>query len=1042
MEEICIDLKDELNVSRVSMVEKIISLFKCFDTDCNGLIDALEFFSSIAVLSGMRKKAIMEFVLTIYDFDGTESLSLDEVVLALKSVTAGLCKIQAPQSTSRERIILAKEEQIEQLVSEIFCSQSDSGEVDDSVRLSIKVLCTLLIAHPDVSYWFSYFSNPPQRGLPTYELTFRDKDYSTENPTLVRTEEERLAVEWNVRCEEVADSSAPSSKSSAVPVGGAATAATTSVSAVAGEQEQWRSAVALLTPVEFASAVLKTTSPNCSIAPEWVYGYQAEKAKCNLHYTSRGDIVYSITKYAVVYSIKLHQQRIFSGHTEEILSLKLHPSKQIAASGDIGPLPRLLVWNIDSHKILYSACGFHRHGITQLCFSSDGKILISVGNDSQQSISVVMWEESTVIFNSPVSAAPALCLSCTVLRDNTIVAAGDSFVSFWSYYSEGYVRRAGNFSRFTALQPITALAPVCDSDNLVSGTASGLLLLWVDVNCIRSVKAHNGTINSIFSCSHGILSGGKDQRIRMWSTNLEPSFTFDVSHYGINPCVRSLCMSSDGTSILLGTKGANIFEISAIDGSDLRGGPIAVGHSVGELYCVATHPSKFEFITVGQDQTLRVFDMSTNTQLKIATFDGDARSVSYNPMGDIIVVGFSGAPSSSKAGAFVVLNEEDLSVVHEAKDSSSAVTAVEFSPEGETLAVACTDGGIYLYAVHDDYELVGKCDRHTTAVMQIDFSKDGEWLRSNSLAKELFFFNTDDASFQSNVSAMRDVQWASNNCIYSWHVKDTHHSPFPADQQICNHLLPIQEELVGTPVEPYLAGGTSQGYVRLYPFPCAADGSEYHRVPAHCSEIAALKFAFDGQRMVTVGLRDRCILQWKCLPYAPDTEVRLPDGDAAEDNDLKIEALTGPLLLDSFIPPEASLPIGMINEPAAAATKAAVTATATAIPSGAAAVLSVATPAAKKAALSGIPASAENDAWLISVVEPTALPTVRTGIPELSLLLEHVYGYESQSMRNNVRYTAVDEIVYTVSTMGVVLHTGNKAQRIHKVRNTSTHTVW
>jgi Ca2+-binding EF-hand superfamily protein len=72
LEEICIDLKDELNISQISMMEKIKTLFVTFDTDNNGLIDALEFFSSISVLSGMKKRAIMEFILTIYDFDGTE----------------------------------------------------------------------------------------------------------------------------------------------------------------------------------------------------------------------------------------------------------------------------------------------------------------------------------------------------------------------------------------------------------------------------------------------------------------------------------------------------------------------------------------------------------------------------------------------------------------------------------------------------------------------------------------------------------------------------------------------------------------------------------------------------------------------------------------------------------------------------------------------------------------------------------------------------------------------------------------------------------
>lgn len=202
LEEICCDLKDELNISRISILEKTSALFKAYDTDRNSLIDALEFFASISVISGMKKSEIIEFILTIYDFDGTQTLSLDEVVLALKSVSVGLCKIQTANSNdannAREKIIVAKEEQIERLVSFIFHSaqstpatattgvksntqrntitgagngsgaggggQTPVGEskqsavvpsylVDNDVRLSIKLLVSLLSGHPDVNYW-------------------------------------------------------------------------------------------------------------------------------------------------------------------------------------------------------------------------------------------------------------------------------------------------------------------------------------------------------------------------------------------------------------------------------------------------------------------------------------------------------------------------------------------------------------------------------------------------------------------------------------------------------------------------------------------------------------------------------------------------------------------------------------------------------------------------------------------------------------------------------------------------------------------------
>lgn len=76
LEEICADLKDEACISRIAMIEKTDALFRVFDTDHNGLIDALEFLSVLAVLSGMRFNEVVEFILTSYDFDGTQMLSI------------------------------------------------------------------------------------------------------------------------------------------------------------------------------------------------------------------------------------------------------------------------------------------------------------------------------------------------------------------------------------------------------------------------------------------------------------------------------------------------------------------------------------------------------------------------------------------------------------------------------------------------------------------------------------------------------------------------------------------------------------------------------------------------------------------------------------------------------------------------------------------------------------------------------------------------------------------------------------------------------
>ena len=158
--------------------------------------------------------------------------------------------------------------------------------------------------------------------------------------------------------------------------------------------------------------------------------------------------------------------------------------------------------------------------------------------------------------------------------------------------------------------------------------------------------------------------------------------TFDMSGFGNNPSIRSLCLSVDGRAILLGTKGGNVFEISSVDGSDVRGGPFASGHCMGSLRAVMTHPSKPQFLTAGDDCKVRIWDTVTRTLLKVAHFDAEVRAAAYSPLGDCIAVGFGmvvrdpfGSPNQPstdekltdeeladelrrKAGAFTVVSEE------------------------------------------------------------------------------------------------------------------------------------------------------------------------------------------------------------------------------------------------------------------------------------------------------------------------------------------------------------------------------------------------
>ena len=144
MQDIFCDLAIELNISQAAAKEKACALFIILDTDKNGLIDALEMFSALAAISGMRLHEIFDFALSCYDFDGIQELTVDEVTLALKSLSVGLSKLSNLNPPS--------EEVVEQLVTAVSCCLHCCiyyilySTLNLSLYIYIYIYCTLYLS--------------------------------------------------------------------------------------------------------------------------------------------------------------------------------------------------------------------------------------------------------------------------------------------------------------------------------------------------------------------------------------------------------------------------------------------------------------------------------------------------------------------------------------------------------------------------------------------------------------------------------------------------------------------------------------------------------------------------------------------------------------------------------------------------------------------------------------------------------------------------------------------------------------------------------
>ena len=66
---------------------------------------------------------------------------------------------------------------------------------------------------------------------------------------------------------------------------------------------------------------------------------------------------------------------------------------------------------------------------------------------------------------------------------------------------------------------------------------------------------------------------------------------------------------------------------------------------------VAVHPMKPEYATVGDDATLRIWDIYTRNLVKSTVFDTGLTCVAYHPNGDTIMVGMGGPVGGQPYGA-------------------------------------------------------------------------------------------------------------------------------------------------------------------------------------------------------------------------------------------------------------------------------------------------------------------------------------------------------------------------------------------------------
>ncbi|XP_028842944.1 echinoderm microtubule-associated protein-like 1 isoform X3 [Denticeps clupeoides] len=609
--------------------------------------------------------------------------------------------------------------------------------------------------------------------------------------------------------------------------------------------------------VDSYSLEAKSELPARKLKLDWVYGYRGRDCRSNLYLLPTGETVYFIASVVVLYNVDEQLQRHYTGHTDDIKCLAVHPDKitiatgQVAGTSSDGKLaPHVRIWDSVSLNTLHVlGAGFFDRALVCLAFSKSngGSTLCVVDDSNEHVLSVWDWQREERLAEVKCSNESVFAVDFHPTDTNIIVTCGKSHLYFWTLERGVLVKKQGLFEKQEKPKFVLCVT-FSENGDAITGDSSGNILVWgKGTNRISHAiqGAHDSSIFALCMLRNGTLvSGGKDRKLISWGGDLQSIQMVEVPElYGP---VRTIA-EGRGESVLIGTTKNYVLQ-GTLDGEFI---PITQGHT-DELWGLAVHPLRQQFLTCGHDRHVCLWDSVSHQPLWIKGMEDATQSTGFHPSGSVVAIG-------TQTGRWLVLDTEtkDLVTVH--TDGNEQLSVMKYSPDGSFLAIGSHDNYIYVYAVSEigrKYSRVGKCSGHSSFITHLDWSVDSQYLVSNSGDYEILYWIPSVCKQVVSVETTRDIPWASYTCSLGFHVFGLW--PEGSDGTDINGVCRSNEKRL-------LATGDDFGKVHLFSFPCSQFRAPSHIYGGHSSHVTNVNFLYDDSHLISTGGKDMSIMQWRVV---------------------------------------------------------------------------------------------------------------------------------------------------------------------------------
>jgi WD40 repeat protein len=295
---------------------------------------------------------------------------------------------------------------------------------------------------------------------------------------------------------------------------------------------------------------------------------------------------------------------------------------------------------------------------------------------------------------------------------------------------------------------------------------------------------------------------------------------------------------------------------------------------------------------------------------KVVKMDSGCSALDASP--STIAVALTSDPSAKRDGSIHLFSLPEMQFITQFSESKTTIATMKFSPEGNLLVAASTDGALYVYqAAEGQWTHKGVCgtasDNAAAFASKIDFSSDGLYVRAYyhgtasfrlydvgtpAFGKDLVDLTAIPAPAAKRAAPaegedeappaedagpagppldlLRGLAWASNACGYSWDTKGAISLQLPGANDRFNHLLLTATAEGGIAVERVPA-------VKYAAKKADLDTAKLVTFKAHLGGVSALAFIEEGLRLVSAGAVDGTLRVWKVTydmdEFEPDPAV-------------------------------------------------------------------------------------------------------------------------------------------------------------------------